>query len=132
MKNFMFILLLSACVHCTPDHSAQDCHSFRQGRFTYSNHEFDEKFEIIRTDSLQTETNLNTKTSQVSRVVWKTACEYYLYKIISDNLHPFVDSIRGKKPLKVVMTEVTKDYYICTASIEGISFVYSDTIFRAK
>ena len=96
------------------------------------NHEINTTYQINRSDSLQTEYNSNTHTKQISKIVWKNDCEYDLYKIVSEGLYPKADSARGKKPLNVVMTTVTDDYYIFTAKVDGIDFIYSDTIFKAK
>ncbi|MGZ3846463.1 MAG: hypothetical protein ACXVBH_10435, partial [Flavisolibacter sp.] len=95
-------------------------------------HEFNTTYQINRSDSLQTEYDLSTNTKQISKVVWKNDCEYDLYKIVSDGLHPKADSARGKKPLHIVMIEVKDDYYIFKAMVDGIDLIYSDTIFKVK
>jgi hypothetical protein len=108
------------------------CAKFKTGEFVQYDHEVNNTYRIFRNDSLQTEYNLNAGTKQVSKIVWKSECAYDLYKIVSDSLHPKADSIRGKKPLHVIMTEVSDEYYIFSAKIDGIDFVYSDTVFKVK
>jgi hypothetical protein len=93
---------------------------------------FNTTYRITRTDSLHTEINQTDQTRSISRVVWINDCEYDLYKIHSDKKFPMTDSLRGKKPMHIVITKATDDYYLFTARIDGIDLVYSDTIFKTN
>jgi hypothetical protein len=110
--------------------NSNKCEQFRTGNFLHYDEGFTTTYRITRTDSLHTETNQTDKTRSISRVVWINDCEYDLYKIHSDKKFPMTDSLRGKKPMHIVITETTDDYYLFTARIDGIDLVYSDTIFK--
>jgi hypothetical protein len=134
MRYFILVMLTGSFSACVSNHRTAEskCKQFRTGKFVQYDHEINTSYQINRNDSLQTEYNSGTGTSQISKIVWKSDCEYDLYKIVSDGLHPTADSVRGKKPLHVAITEVKDDYYIFKAKVDGIDFIYSDTIFIIK
>src|ERR1044072_6701972 len=134
IKHFLVIAIIGSFYSCISNNTAavSKCSQFKIGNFIQYDQEVNTTYQINRSDSLQTEYNLATGTKQISKIVWKSDCQYDLYKIVSDSLHPKGDSARGKKPLHIIITEVTEDYYIFTAKVDGIDFIYSDTIFKAK
>jgi hypothetical protein len=134
MKHFVLIITLISFSACVSNNSAAEskCTQFKTGDFVQYDHEISTTYQINRSDSLQTEYNSSTRTMQISKIVWKNECEYDLYKIVSDGLHPKADSARGTKPLHIIMTDVKDDYYIFKAKVAGIDFIYSDTIFKIK
>jgi hypothetical protein len=94
--------------------------------------EFQATYDIDRSDSLHTETNRNTGTSQVSKIIWTGDCEYDLYKIVSDGLNPLSDAARQGKPYHNRMTYTAEDFYVFETWVDGIPLLYSDTVFRAR
>jgi len=70
----MFLILIS----CTQE---KECHKFRIGEFSYSEKNRSEK--IVRTDSLQIETNPNNGIEIHTSIEWTSECEYVMtYKKI--------------------------------------------------
>ena len=89
MRIYLQILLFIILTFCgcnTNDENKSTCQTFRTGIFSHHDYEYNETYQIDRSDSLQTETNLKTKTTQISKIVWQSDCEYLLYKVKSDNL----------------------------------------------
>ncbi len=93
MKNF-FIFLILFLPFCS---SAQEknCTDFKTGKFIY----VDKKMpvEIIRTDSLQTETDQNDKIIVKTTIEWTSECKYVMTYSEILNYKKDVSGIIGKK-----------------------------------
>jgi len=93
MKNLLTLIILfltlSSCAQ------EKKCSDFRTGEFRYVKENMPSK--IIRTDSLQVETNPNDKIVLKTSIEWKSECEYVMtYSEILN--HPKdVSGVIGKK-----------------------------------
>jgi hypothetical protein len=140
-QKFFFIItaVLSAVIlSCHSKKNAPfDCDRYRTGSFYYTGkgEEIPHRFEVTRTDSLQTERDETNGSVLQEKISWVDDCGYkLLFQAESGADHHRdsalqykMDSFR-KIPLETVILSGTPDYYIFETRGNSLSFVYRDTM----
>lgn len=133
MNKYLLLLFFLPFVLCGC-HTKDDCASVHNGHFYYTLFSGKEKIRVIRTDSLQVETN--GKGIQLgTRIRWTGPCSFDMFMKPSPTImQVFNDTAMGDLPVHVEIVKVTKDYYIseARASYKGKSFEKRDTLFIMK
>lgn len=128
----IFLLTLLAavfCANCAFNSTEPDCKRFRTGGFFYHS-KIDNSHTIIeRNDSIQTELSVETGSIVKARIIWTSACEYELhYRNQSSNSSDSIVSALKVRPLKTVILETGKDYYVFKSTMDGVDMVLIDTL----
>lgn len=107
MKKTIVVILILSCYNLF----SQDCSMLKTGKFRYFDSEFSD-WVIVRSDSLQTESNLKNGVKIVSSINWITDCHYILtYKEIY-NYPENVEDVIGKT-IDVRITHFDNNTYTC-------------------
>lgn len=128
---FLAIIFFSSCKNIN------NYSQVKNGKFYYSyyNKLLNEKlvFDIVRTDSLQTETNENTGAISTFKVKWLSVDTYEVYYLSKSSIS--ADSllaVQKKGPLKIKILEVTDDFYTYLATRESVNISFIDTFWLHK
>ena len=128
---FLAILFFSSCKN------TNNYNQVKNGKFYYSyyNKLLNERFnfDIVRTDSLQIETNENTGAVSTFKVKWLSVDTYELYYLSKSSIS--ADSLLAeieKGPLKIKMLEVKDDFYTYLAIRESVNVSFTDTFWLYK
>jgi len=105
------------------------CTEYRTGTFSLQDEALGSDHLIVRTDSIQTETDLMTGAKSKYKVTWVTDCEYELN--IIDGGPEIMDFYRDKT-LIIQITNVTKDGYRFQGFIKGTDRVVTQVLKKVK
>lgn len=109
-----FIPLLSLLAACSGAPVKNICETVRTGKFQLMDRDFapDQKWTIIRTDSIQKEINHSTGGVNILSVKWVSDCEYELRYLGSQPADTSFDvEERRKRVLRISITKVGEDFY---------------------
>lgn len=126
---FLFLIAIAFAVSCASTNKQTDCKRFKTGRFELHS-KVDNSISLIeRNDSIQTETDSKSGSVVKARIKWTANCEYELTYFSqtsnsSDTIVPFVQS----RPLKTIILQMGKDFYVFKASMEGTNVTLVDTL----
>lgn len=138
MKDFFkisLIGLLSFSVFassCDSDGNNLNCGRFRTGLFRYHSRVTGDVL-IQRTDSIQTETYLETGVTSKFLVKWTGPCNYELKMLETNRWYPdSIQQIRMKRTLYVEILNWDKDYYLYGISDKKGETDIKDTLWVEK
>ncbi len=126
-----FIALTTlACMNMTP----AGCDKVKNGRFYYFIKDSRARVHVERTDSLQVETNMQTRHSSRSKIAWTGDCKFDMYiNAFSNTKLAGFDSLIAALPVPVEIVKIERDFYISHAvfgmseqKIESIDTIYFD------
>jgi hypothetical protein len=131
VSSLSFLLFASSC---DSERNSQNCGRFRNGLFRYHSRMSDKGDVLIqRTDSIQTETYLETGLTSKFSVQWTGPCNYELKML--ETTHDYPDSIqeiRMKRTLYVEILKWDKDYYLYGISDKKGEIESRDTFWVEK
>lgn len=108
----LLIFLLSISTYS----QSKECSNFKVGNFRYSHPDYS-KYKVIRTESLQIETDTITGFELKGTIKWLSDCEYELvYSEISDSKF---NAIIGQK-VKALITNIEGNKIMCKSECMGI------------
>ena len=105
------------------------CSEHKTGTFSLKDESLGSDHLIVRTDSIQTETDLNTGAKSKYKVTWLTDCEYEL-NILEGA--PEIMDFYSDKTLIIQITDVTKDGYRFQGFIKGTDRVVTQVLKTVK
>ncbi len=105
------------------------CTEHRTGTFSLKDESLGSDHLIVRTDSIQTETDLKTGAKSKYKVTWVTDCEYEL-NIIEGG--PEIMDFYRDKTLIIQIMDTTKDGYRFQGFIKGTDRVVTQVLKRVK
>jgi len=109
------------------------CKSFRSGKFIYNTRIDNTQFMIVRSDSIQIETDLKTGFITKAKIKWISDCEFEMHYVSSQDtsLEKFSPML-GDIPIMVRILKIGDDYYIFAQEIEGSTMRITDTMWVKK
>lgn len=125
------ILLCDLFIHCKTNPETQftkqehDCAYFKTGTFSLIDSEKNLNTTIVRTDSLQTETNNITGAVTKASVTWTDSCTYQMTYLESSS--EAAGNIIGKT-LVVRMVNIENETYNYTAKLKGSNYTSGNSI----
>ncbi|AFM04133.1 hypothetical protein Fleli_1733 [Bernardetia litoralis DSM 6794] len=128
-KNTLIILILSWFLIPMAFSQNNDCQSFRIGRFSLSDTTYNKEYLIVRNDSLQIETDLETGYVSTYKLIWESDCKYVLTVI--DGQKDVMEFYKDRK-LSIEIIELYADSYKFSAQVEGLDMVFYQIVKRAK
>lgn len=104
MKNYIFFIFFISISSFTQE---KNCSDFKTGTFFYVNENFPEK--IVRTESMQIETNAETGVVIYSSIKWTSQCSYEMtYEKIINYPDDVSDMIGQKIYVEILETNGSK------------------------
>jgi hypothetical protein len=122
-----------AIISCSYKPKDTDCDKFRNGEFFIKATRYTPSYSVRRIDSLQFETNNETKSVRIFNVKWINPCEYELRLIHkpADSTTLNQSALRNsleKITSSIVIVKTTPNYYLFKIKKEGISMELVDTM----
>jgi len=101
--------------------TTSDCTRYKNGKFYMCAGISKDKILIDRQDAIQIETNSRTGEVKKGRVSWVNRCEYEIIGITDDVVFKdAVDSFLSVTPIRVVITNTAKDYYVFRIKLDSV------------
>jgi hypothetical protein len=121
-------VLFCSCLHS--QHKQFYCRDLHDGEFLFQPR-FGTTYSIVRSGDSQTETDMTTGSVHKEKVMWKSDCEYTLYRVLDDSLlHNSTDSFFSQKGINIAITGITDSSYMFMVRVDsaGKSMDISDTM----
>lgn len=138
MRFIIYGCIVLLCFSCNNKKGTGDCSQVKNGEFYLSSSLADTRYRIVRTDSIQQETDLSTGYVFTLRVEWINDCEYDLHFISVDPvIKPTTEEEKKlwyeyiSSPSRVRIINVEKNYYEVNVKRKGMG-EWSDTIWYAN
>ena len=133
MKRPYFFITLIIIGSLSSCRDKLTCKNFRSGKFIYNTKIDNTQFMIIRSDSIQIETDLKTGFITKAKIKWISDCEFEMHYVSSQDtsLKKFSPML-GDIPIMVRILKIGDDYYIFTQEIEGSTMRIMDTMWVKK
>ncbi|WP_291721303.1 hypothetical protein [Bernardetia sp.] len=125
----MILLVLSTTLFSVSCPKQTTCQSFKVGKFKLSDKKYNKEYLIIRNDSLQIETDLETGKVSKYKVDWESDCKYVLTVLEGDK--KVMDFYKDRK-LSVEIVELYKNGYKFLAEVEGINVKFYQVLTRIE
>lgn len=130
-KYFVFCFLLISTIFVVSCKNPPECLRFKNGKFFTFSPVTKKKIVIERNDTLQIETDVVTKETMKSKIVWKSPCEYDIIAISNNKSYQDrIDTFFSITPITVTIIGNGKDFYVFKARLDSANkyIEYSDTI----
>ena len=133
MKSPYFFITLIIIVSFFSCRDKLTCKNFRSGKFIYNTKIDNVQFMIVRSDSIQIETDLKTGFITKAKIKWISDCEFEMHYVSSQDtsLEKFSPML-GDIPIMVRILKIGDDYYIFTQEIKGSTMRITDTMWVKK
>lgn len=128
MKIILTITMIIVFLFCEGINSAQDCKSFRVGKFGIIVKD-KVSYTILRNDSIQFEKSLETGVEMTFRVTWTSDCEYYL-QIVKGTKE--AEEFYDNKKLFVKIIDITGNSFKFSARLEGADKVMQSVMVKLE
>ena len=130
MRKFALLLLvLSTTLFSVSCPKKTTCQSFRVGKFKLSDKKYNKEYLIVRNDSIQIETDVETGKVSKYKVEWESDCKYVL--TVLEGEKKVMDFYKNRK-LSVEMVELYNNGYKFSAKVEGLDVMFYQVLTRIE
>ena len=128
MKIILTVAIIIISLFCGGIISAQDCKSFRSGKFGIKENG-KVTYTILRNDSIQFEKSLETGVEMTFRVTWTSDCEYYL-QIVKGSKE--AEKFYENKKLLVKILDISGNSFKFSARLEGTDRIMQSVMVKLE
>ena len=127
-------ILIAGCSNFSTEWTEEikdNCDAYKTGKYLYT--AFSSHVLIDRNDTLQVETNLDTRNKIYYKITWTGPCTYNLtFLSTTEHLSDFMLKDKKSAPLIVSIINGDDSYYFYESKRSNSALVYKDTIWARK